>query len=187
METSTAIKHYINQFSIRGITITAIHGDNEFEKIRTLLAPIPVELCGREEHVPDIERAVLTLKDRSRCTTHAIPYKKIPGVMIDANIQDKLHWLNQFPPKDYISSSIGPSGMILGTPKPNHKNLTLDFGQYCQVHDGTTNTLQARSVGAIALRPKNTRGSYYFMSLETGRQIHSNNWTVLAITPAVVA
>ena len=165
METSTAIKHFINQFSMRGITITAIHGDNEFEKIKTLMAPIPVECCGREEHVPDIERAVRTVKERSRCTTTSLPYKKLPGIMIDANIQDKITWLNQFPPTDYLSDSIGPSGMILGTPKVDYNNLCLDFGQYCQVHDGTTNTARSRSVGAIALRPKNSRGSYFLCLL----------------------
>ena len=103
VETSTALKHFINQFSMRGITITCIHGDNEFEKVKTLMAPIPVECCGREEHVPDIERAIRTVKERTRCTTTALPYKKLPGIMIDSNIQEKITWLNQFPPKNYIS------------------------------------------------------------------------------------
>ena len=186
VETSTALKHFINQFSMRGITITCIHGDNEFEKVKTLMAPIPVECCGREEHVPDIERAIRTVKERTRCTTTALPYKKLPGIMIDSNIQEKITWLNQFPPKNYISPAIGPAGMILGTPKLNYSNLKLDFGQYCQVHDSTTNTPKSRSVGAIALRPKNSRGSYYFMSLATGKQIHSNNWVELPITQAVI-
>ena len=186
IETSTAIKHFINQFSQRGITIQAIHGDNEFEKIRPLVAPISVELCGREEHVPDIERAVRTVKERSRCTTCSLPYKRIPGLMIDANLQDKLSWLNLFPPHDYLSPSIGPAGMILGTPKVDSSTLKLDFGQYCQVHEGTTNSQLPRSVGAIALRPKNSRGSYYFMSLRTGKLMHSNNYTVLPITSEVI-
>ena len=43
-----------------------------------------------------------------------------------------------------------------------------------------------RSVGAIALRPKNEMGSYYFMSLRSGKRIHSNQWTVLHVTDEVV-
>ena len=43
-----------------------------------------------------------------------------------------------------------------------------------------------RSVGAIALRPKNEMGSYYFMSLRSGRHIHSNQWMVLHVTDKVV-
>ena len=43
-----------------------------------------------------------------------------------------------------------------------------------------------RSVGAIALRPKNDMGSYYFMSLKRGRLTHSNQWTVLHVTYEVV-
>ena len=43
-----------------------------------------------------------------------------------------------------------------------------------------------RSLGGISLRPKNDRGSYYFMSLETGRRINARKWTVLHITESVI-
>lgn len=76
--------------------------------------------------------------------------------------------------------------MILGTPHVDYNTLQLDFGQYCHIFYGTSNTQAPRSIGAIALHPKNTSGSYYFMSLETGKQIHSNQWKVLAITDAVI-
>lgn len=64
--------------------------------------------------------------------------------------------------------------------------MKIDYGQYCQVFDETTNDLTSRSVGAIALRPKNNRGSYYFMNLSTGRRIHANQWTELPITKEVI-
>lgn len=40
VETSTAIRHFINRFSLRGIKVNAIYRDNEFEKISELVAPI---------------------------------------------------------------------------------------------------------------------------------------------------
>ena len=187
IETSAALKYFVNSFGIRGINVDAIHGDNEFEKIRSLIAPIRLHGCGREEHIPDIERAIYTFKERCRCSTVSLPYKHLPKVMVDANIEDKIHWLNHFTPKDYISPSISPAGMTVGAPKVDFKHLKLSFGQYCQVHDGTDNSQKARSIDAIALRPKNDSGSYYFTSLDTGRRIHSNNWTELSITDDIIA
>ena len=46
--------------------------------------------------------------------------------------------------------------------------------------------MKHRSVGGIVLRPKNYRGSYYFMSLKTGRRIHVRQWNVLHITESVI-
>ena len=46
--------------------------------------------------------------------------------------------------------------------------------------------MMPRSIGGIALRPKNDRGSYYFMSLETGIRIHARQWTVLHSTELVI-
>jgi hypothetical protein len=106
--------------------------------------------------------------------------------MIDSNIKDKVHWLNAFIPKGYIHPTMGPAGMILGAEHPNYRNLRVSFGAYCQVFDETTNDMKSRSVGGIALRPKNDRGSYYFMSLRTGRRIHATRWTELPITDEVI-
>ena len=187
VETAAAIKTFLNAFGLRGIRINSIFGDNKFEKIKPLVAPIHVETCGRDEHVPDIERVVRTVKERSCCTTSTLPYKRIPGVMIDSNIQDKIFWLNQFPPPDNLSDAIGPAGMVLGAPPVDYNTLKLNFGQYYQIFNGTTSTPTPRTIGAIALRPKNSTGSYYFMSLETGKILHSNQYHPLAITEHVIS
>ena len=43
-----------------------------------------------------------------------------------------------------------------------------------------------RSVGDIALIPKNYKGLYYLMSLDTGIRIHARQWTVLHFTKLVI-
>mmetsp|Transcript_14843 Transcript_14843/g.21238 ORF Transcript_14843/g.21238 Transcript_14843/m.21238 type:complete len:412 (+) Transcript_14843:616-1851(+) len=60
----------------RGFNITDIFGDNEFNitKLKTILSPVNLHLCGRDEHVPIIERSIRTIKERSRLTTHALPF-----------------------------------------------------------------------------------------------------------------
>jgi hypothetical protein len=146
-----------------------------------------MEIAARGEHVGDIKRKVRVVKERSRCTTIAniSVYKRMPRVMINENLKDKVSWLNVFKPKDYIHPVTVPSGMILGDKKSDYNNLKLDFGQYCQVYDGTSNDQNSRSVAAIALRPRNNRGSYYFMSLRTGKRIHAKKWIELPVTDEV--
>ena len=78
--------------------------------------------------------------------------------MIEANLEDKVHWHNVFTPKYYISQAIGPEGMILCQEKTDYSNLKLDFGQYYQLYEKTRNNMAPRSVGGIAIRPKINRG-----------------------------
>ena len=130
IETSTAVKHYLDLFGARGIAITSIHGDNEFTKITEAVRPIHVKLAARGEHVGDIKRKIRVVKERTRCNTNALAniYKQFPRVMINENLKDKVHWLNAFPPKDYIHPNTGPAGLILGNGKSDYNNLKLDFG-----------------------------------------------------------
>ena len=47
--------------------------------------------------------------------------------------------------------------------------------------------MKHRSVPAIALRSSNESGGHYFMSLLSGKRIHSHNWTELPIDNDVIA
>ena len=110
----------------------------------------------------------------------------MPRIMIKANLEYKVHCCNIFNPKYYLSKAIIPEGMILGKDKPDYPHIKLEFDQYCQVYEETRNNMTPRSVVGIALRPKKDRGSYYFISLETGRIIHARQWTVLHATELVI-
>jgi len=46
--------------------------------------------------------------------------------------------------------------------------------------------MRQRSIGAIAPRPSNERGGFYFMSLNTGRLIHAFTWEELSIDDHVI-
>ena len=58
----------------RGFKITDYHSDNEFDNddIRLILLPGQLQVCAKDEHVPRIERAVHTVKERCSSTCHAI-------------------------------------------------------------------------------------------------------------------
>ena len=77
-------------------------------------------------------------------------------------------YLNMLPSKNGISSNLSPAAIILGPPNTYYNKLRVAFGSYVQVYIGTTNSSKQITVGMIALRPKNEKGGYCFMSLATG-------------------
>ena len=54
-----------------------------------------------------------------------------------------------------------------------NRHIKHEFGAYTQTHEATDNTMRERTVGVIALRPTgNKQGSYYYLSLTTGRKLN---------------
>jgi hypothetical protein len=65
----------------------------------------------------------------------------------------------------------------------------VPFGAYCEVHNENdpSNTTLPRTSRAIALNPTgNLQGSYYFLSLATGKRISRRRWTELPCTEDVI-
>ena len=62
-----------------------------------------------------------------------------------------------------------------GRRKLDFAKKRVNFGQYVEIHDGTDNTINERSKGAIAMYETNAREGYAFLCLDTGRRRHSNN------------
>ena len=189
VETSNTLKTIIAAFEMSGIKITGLNGDNEFEKIRELVQPVPVHIAGREEHIGRIERDIRTIEERCRCYCSAMPFKRITKLLLSSIIEEIILCLNDFPGKNGVSKTLSPSAIILGRPKRDCSNLTITPGAYAEIKEQTTNTMKYRSTGAIALRPSNGRGGYYFQSLTTGRQVHVPGkaaWTELPTPQHVI-
>ena len=167
----------------RGFIITDVHGDNEFniKKLKEVLSPTNLHLCAQDEHVPIIERSIRTVKERSRSTTHALPFRRFPRILTVNLVEAMTSWLNAFPTTTGVSQSISPATIVLGKMAPDVGNKTIGFGQYAMVHFGTKNNMRQRSIEGIALRPSNENNGFYFMSLRTGHEIHSNNWDELPL------
>ena len=162
----------------RGFRVEHIHGDNEFNKdeIKHSQLPALFHIYGKDEHVGLIERSNRTVKNKSRTMTHATPYTKIPKVMTIGLIHGAIKWLNVFPSMSGISKTMIPATIVIGIPKPNMKHKRIVFGSHAMVYAGTNNKMDARSLPAIALNLSNEHGGHYFMSLYSGKRIHSYEW-----------
>ena len=79
-----AIKHVITVYIQRGFRITHLMMDGQFETQRADLADLKITLntVSNDEHVPEIERHIRTIKERTRCVYNTLPFTKMPSRMI---------------------------------------------------------------------------------------------------------
>ena len=103
-----------------------------------------------------------------------MPYNRIPILVVIYIVFNAVKLLNHFPPKGGISATISPKTIMTGETLDMKRDLRLQIGQYCQVHeeDLLCNSQLPHMRGAICLGPSgNVQGGYKFMSLQTGKKI----------------
>jgi hypothetical protein len=69
------------------------------------------------------------------------------------------------------------------------KHLSLQLGQYCQVHEeeNPRNSHTARTKGAISLGPiGNLQGGFKFMALISGKNFFHRSWNVIPMPDLVI-
>ena len=164
----------------RGFEISAILTDNEFEAIRP---DFPMLNCtAGNEHVPEVERFIRTIKDRVRSTYRMLPYNRIPRTMLIHLTKTSVFWLNAFPARDGVSSKHSPRYIMTGQELSYSRHVQLEFGEYVQTHEEHTNEMMERTLGVICLGPTgNQQGAHWFLSLSTGARIVRHRWTRLPL------
>ena len=184
------IRSAVRLYHLRGLQVCDVHADSELECVREDLQPIALNIVPADSHVGEVERSIRTIKERLRSCAHGLPFKRLPRVLINHMVIDAVRCLNQFPWANGISDTMSPACIVTGAANPEYNQMRIEFGTYVQVFEDNdpSNTLQARSLGAIALTPTgNAQGDYYFMSLATGNKISRHNWTELPMTDTAIA
>ena len=184
-----AMKVVKSIYSKRGFKIVHLLMDNEFEPQRGDLAMMHITLntVAEAEHVPDIERYIRTIKERTRAVYNTLPFARMPARIIIEMVSASVFWLNTFPPEDGVSATLSPRSIVVGLQVDYAKHCQLEFGTYAQVHESHDNSMIPRTAGALALRPTgNIQGGHYFYSLTTGRRISRNHWTALPMPADVI-
>jgi hypothetical protein len=177
-----AVTQVCQLYKTKGFQVDNILMDGEFECLRGDLAALGVGLniTSNDEHVGDIERYIRTVKERTRSIYNTLPFQQLPTRLIIEMVYTSVFWLNCFPNKNGISTSLSPRAIITGMSIDYNSHCRLEFGTYVQTHEQHDNSMASRTTGAIALRPTgNAQGGFYFMSLTTGRRISRSRWTEL--------
>jgi len=147
--------------------------DRQFECIRKYMEVVGINLntTAWDEHITEIERYIQTVKESIRAITSTLPFEQLPHRLIVEIAHNAIFWLNCFPHKDDIHSTLSPHTIATVSKIDFNKHCKLQFGTYIQMHEQHNNSLLPRMSGAIALRPTgNEQGSYYFLSLHTGKE-----------------
>ena len=172
-----------------GFNITAALMDGEFGHLRGEMADLGIALneTSRDEHVGDIERYIRTVKERMRAMYNTLPFSKIPARLVIEMAKASVFWLNGVPPKDYFGSNLSPRTIVTGQKLDYKRHCRYQFGEYVQTHEQHDNSKDPQTVGALALRPTgNAQGSFYFMSISTGRVLNRLRATPLPMPDEVV-
>ena len=78
-------------------------------------------------------------------------------------------YMNTFVWRKGISQILPPLTIVKGLVPDANKHFHVLYGEYCNTYEGTTNTMELRTVGALALGPTgNTQGGVRCYSLRTG-------------------
>jgi hypothetical protein len=163
--------------------------DNEFETLRGDLAEIGIGLneTGRDQHVPQVERFIRTVKKRTRAMYNMLPFKKMPTVMIMGMVKVFVFWLNEFPYKGGVAEELSPRSIVVGQGIDDLKHCKYEFGEYAQVHEEHDSSMTPRTTGALVLRPTgNSQSNWLSMSLTTGRVLKRTHATKLPMPSEVV-
>ena len=181
----TKLKLVCQIYYHRGFRINVILGDPEFEPIRPVFPQL--NCCAADEHVPDIERYIRTVKDRVRSTYRMLPFKRVPRLILIHLVKNAVFWLSALPARDGVSSVHSPRYLLTGRELEYLVHVRLEFGEYVQTHEKHGNRMTDRTLGAVCLGPNgNAQGGHYFMCLSTGARITRDRWTDLPMPREVI-
>ena len=173
-----AIREVINVYKARGFRVTSILTDPEFLPLKDSFPGTLIDPCGENEHVPDVERYIRTIKDSVRSCNNSLPFARIPRIMLIHMVKNAVFWLNSIPAEDGVSEILSPRYILTGRSIDYNRHVQLEFGAYVHTHDKHSNDMNARTTSAICLGPTgNAQGTHYFLSLRTGRILRKHRWT----------
>jgi hypothetical protein len=177
---SDGLKRVLQVYHRRGFRVSTFLPNPEFEPLQASFAPVSFNLCAQDEHVPDIERYICMVKDRTHSGYNSLPFERIPHLKLIRLVANAVFWLNAFPHADGVSDTLSPRYLLTGKHLDYRKHVRLEFGGYVQTHEEHTNDMLPCTIGAICLGPSgNEQGGHYFMSLMTGRRLLHDRWTEL--------
>jgi hypothetical protein len=96
-------------------------------------------------------------------------------------------WINAFPHKDGVSTSLSPRYIMTRRHLDATKHVRYEFGSYVQTHEEHTSDMRTRTIGAIYLGPcGHEQGGQYFMALGSRKLIHCQYWTEMPMPSEVI-
>jgi hypothetical protein len=116
--------------------------DGQFENLRKDLANLHIRLntVSNDEHVPDIEWNIQTMKERTRSTWNMLLFKRMPMQLTIEMVSASTFWWNSSPLEGGVSETLSPRAIVAGMEIDSNKQCQLKFGTYAQTHKQSDNS-----------------------------------------------
>eukprot|EP00536_Pseudo-nitzschia_multiseries_P006631 jgi/Psemu1/15767/gm1.15767_g len=173
------IRAIAGQYSLRGLHITQIHADNQFECIRDSLLdmeyPIIVHCVPARQHEPTIKRSNRTLKENIRCVVNHIPITRLPCRCLIELVYATVFWLSCRTTGESLPMSA--QELMTGMACNARTHDKFPFLKYIQAHCKDTNN---------TMKPRTLTEGFYAYGINTGQQIHRKRATAIPMPQVVI-
>ncbi len=112
----------VQYYHWRGMRVETAMVDGQFDSLQGTIGDVDLNIKAAAEHAPEIERAIRTIKELVRAHKSRLPYRKLPALLVIGLVLFSVFWINAFPHKNSVSSSISPRTIMTG--------WTLDFTKH---------------------------------------------------------
>ena len=171
---SSLMKVVRGMYERNDFVVNAIFMDLEFEKVKDECPLVEINTAGAREHVGEIERMILTIKDRTRCVTAGLPreIEVLPKQFVIRFVYFGVMMINAFPADKGVSTRFSPRELMTGRSLEYGKSLPdIIVGSYVEgsLDKVITNTNGLRTISGIYLGPVgNIQGTHTVFCLKTG-------------------
>lgn len=118
-----------------------VNADPEFTPLDEMFNQVSFNFCVQDEHVPDIEWYVHTVKDCAQSRYNSLPFQRILHLILIQLIANAVFWLNAFPCNNGVSDTLSPRYLLTGKHLDYCKHACLEFGSYVQTHETHNNDM----------------------------------------------
>jgi hypothetical protein len=182
-----ALQSQLEVYRSRGFAPVRVHVDPHcaFRTLTTKHPGVVIDPSGAGDHLPKVSIKIQRLKEVYRGVKEDLPWK-LPLIFVKDLVAYVVARLNVYFTMA-INQKIAPKVLFTGMCVDFKKELSLAFGDYCEVYVGTDNTSRARTAACIALHPcHNATGSWTFYNLRTHARIRKSQWTKMVTTQLIV-
>jgi len=122
----TSIKQIIITYNTIGFRVKHVLGYGQIKCIRDDLEckGIILNITAHDEHVPEVEKYIRTIIERTLATIDTVIFEKYPYQLIVEIIYNTVFWLNCFTHKNGIHPPLSARTIVRGT--------TINYGQTLQ-------------------------------------------------------
>ena len=86
-----------------------------------------------------------------RVIYNTMPFHKVPARLVIEMAKTVVFWLNTFPVLGGASRDLSPRTILTGQKVDYKRHCRFQFGEYAQTHEEHNNSMNPRTVGALAL------------------------------------